>query len=323
LATVTSVLRRAAAPFAVVTALVASLTACGTGPSQVNSAVIIDDRVISVDDVQAIIDKVVEDPAARQLSQQHKLDLVAREAVTQLITHQLLTEAAKDEGLRVNESDLKDLRENNPFDEELPTDGSVPTEQLVPALVNKARGFDAYANDTLLLTELAKKYLGRVSATVNVALFDKPDKARELADKVFADPGGAPTLMREASAAGMEPQLGLDTGPSPLGMRLLAPKNSVMMLYEAPTAQSAGGYVVVQIVSTDIADSPSPDFNPAQVDTSQLPDVGKYMLRERVLAGNIKISPRYGIWNAADMKVVPKSEADVAGFVLVPKSDQP
>jgi hypothetical protein len=322
LATVTSVLRRAAAPFAVVTALVASLTACGTGPSQVNSAVIIDDRVISVDDVQAIIDKVVRDPASRPLSQQHKLDLVAREAVTQLITHQLITEAAEDEDLQVSQSELADLRKNNPLDQELPTDGSVPTEQLVPALVNKARGFDDYANDTLMLSELAKKYLGRVSATVNVALFDKPDKAKELADKVFADPGDAPNLMRDSAAEGMEPQLGLETGPSPLGMRLLAPKDSVMMLYEAPTAQSAGGYVVVQVVSTDIADSPAPDFNPADIDPSQLPGVGKFMLRERVLDGNIRISPRYGVWNAADMKVVPKSEADVAGFVLVPKSDQ-
>ncbi len=318
----TSVLRRAAAPFAVVTALVASLTACGTGPSQVNSAVIIDDRVISVDDVQALIDKVVQDPASRPLAQQHKLDLVAREAVTQLITHQLLTEVAEEEDLRVDQGDLKDLRENNPLDQELPTDGSVPAEQLVPALVNKARGFDDYANDTLLLTELANKYLGRVSATVNVALFDKPDKAKELAEQVFADPGAGPDLMRESAAAGMEPQLGLETGPSPLGMRLLAPKDSVMMLYEAPTEQSGGGYVVVQIVSTDVASSPSPDFNPAQVDSSQLPEVGKYMLRERVLAGDIRISPRYGVWNAADMKVVPKSEADVAGFVLVPESDQ-
>ncbi|MDQ3787420.1 MAG: hypothetical protein M3422_09275, partial [Actinomycetota bacterium] len=90
----TSVLRRAVAPFAAVTALVATLSACGTGPSQVNSAVIIDDHVISVDEVQSLIDKVVKEPAARPLAQQHKLDLVAREVVSQLVTHQVLSEVA-------------------------------------------------------------------------------------------------------------------------------------------------------------------------------------------------------------------------------------
>jgi hypothetical protein len=323
LATVTSVLRRAAAPFAVVTALVAGLTACGTGPSQVNSAVILDDHVISVDEVQAIVDKVVkEQPAARSLAQQHKLDLVAREAVTQLVTHRLLTQAAADEDLSVDQEQLRAVKKQDPFDEDLPTDGSMPAEELVPQLVYRARGLDAYANDTLMLSALAMKYLGRVSANFNVALFTEPGPAKELAEKIAADPDNAQSLMRESATGDLEPQLDQDTGPSTLGLRLMVPDNTVMVLYEPPNGQSAGGYVVVQVTSTETSTSVSPEFQSGQVDPSQLPQAGRYVLRERLLDQGIRISPRYGVWDSTEMKVVPKSEAEVSGLLFLPKSDQ-
>ncbi len=160
----TSVLHRVVAPFAAVTALVATLTACGTGPNQVNSAVIIGDHVISVDEVQSVVDKVVKEPAARSLAQQHKLDLVAREAVGQLVVHEVLGDFARREGLKVDQDQLAALRAQNPFNQKLSANSNMPTEQLVPELVSRARGFEAYANDQLLLVELAKNHLGRDSA---------------------------------------------------------------------------------------------------------------------------------------------------------------
>jgi hypothetical protein len=42
---------------AVSAALVAGLTACGSGPSQANSAVIVDGQSVSVDEVQNLLDK--------------------------------------------------------------------------------------------------------------------------------------------------------------------------------------------------------------------------------------------------------------------------
>jgi hypothetical protein len=320
---VTSVLRRAVAPFAAVTALVAGLTACGTGPSQVNSAVIIDDYVISVDEVQSVVDRVVkQQPAARSLAQQHKLDLVAREVVTQLVTHRLLTQAAVDEKLSIDQEQLKAVREQKPFKEDLPTDGSMPAEQLVPQLVYRARGVDAYANDTLLLSALALRYLGRVSANYNVALFTEPGPAKTLAEKVAANPADAQSLMRASASGDLKPQLDQDTGPSALGLRLLVPDNTVMVLYEPATEQSAGGYVVVQVTSTTTSPSVSPEFQSDQVDPSQLPQAGKYVLRQRVLDQGIKVSPRYGVWDSTEMKTVPKSEAEVSGLLFLPKSDQ-
>lgn len=318
----TSVLRRAVAPFAAVTALVATLSACGTGPSQVNSAVIIDDHAISVDEVQSLIDKVVEEPAARPLAQQHKLDLVAREAVSQLVTHRLITEAAKEENLRVDQEQLSLLREQNPLGQELPADGSVPAEQLVPALVNRARGFDAYANDNLLLIELAKKYLGRADVKYNVAGLNDYESAKALAEKIAANPDKGPSFMRSASSEELPPQLNSATGPGPLALQLLVPDDSVLLINQPATGQSAGGFFVVQVLSSEVASSPSPDTDLSKMDPNELPTYGKYLLRERLTDRTLRVSPRYGEWNLAELKVLPKSEADIAGLLLLPEADK-
>jgi hypothetical protein len=306
-----------------VTALVVSLSACGTGPSQVNSAVIIDDHVISVDEVQSLVDEVAKEPAARSLAQQHKLDLVAREAVRQLITEEVLAGVAREEGVRVDRQQLADLREQNPLGQELPTDGSMPAEQLVPELVYRARGFDAYANEQLLLGALARKHLGRDSARYNVVSVQDAADARELAEKIVARPESAASLMRAlAEEEGTEAMIDRDTGASPDGVYLSAPENAVFVLPAGQGAQGGGGYQVVHVLSTETADTVSPDLDLSQIDSSQLPSLGRYVLRPHVIEAGIRISPRYGVWNDATLTVVPKSEAQVSGYVLLPGADK-
>lgn len=318
----TSVLRRAAAPFAVVTALVASLTACGTGPSQVNSAVIIDDQVISVDEVQALVDKVAKEPAALPLAQQHKLDLVAREAVRQLIVRDLLDQVASKENLKVDQGQLAQLRDQNPFAQKMKAGSDVPTEQLVPELVYRARGFEAYANEQLLLDALAKDHLGRNTATYNLVSVQDVDEARTLAEKIAAKPDEAGELMRAAAEkTGTPPQTNMDAAPAD-ALYLAAPKNAVFVLPAGQGEQGGGGFQVVHMVATGVSSSVSPDADLSQIDPSQLPTLGRFLLRPVAIETGIEISPRYGVWNAATLDVVPKSEADVAGFLLLPKPDQ-
>ncbi|HEX6352178.1 hypothetical protein [Actinophytocola sp.] len=319
----TSVLRRVVAPFAVVTALVAALSACGTGPSQVNSAVILGDRVITVDEVQGLVDKVVKEPAARSLAQQHKLDLVAREVVGQLVVHEMLADVARREGVRVDQSELADLRSQNPFSQKLAADSGQPADQLVPELVYRARGFDAYANDQLLLAELAKKHIGRDSARYNLVSVQNEDEARDLAEKIAANPDESAALMRAAAAkTGSEPQVNQDTGQTPDGVYLSAPDNSVFVLPAGQGAEGGGGYQVVHVLSTEVASTTSPDVDLSQLDSSQLPTLGRFVLRPYVIENNIKISPRYGVWNDSTLNVVPKAESDVSGFLVLPKTAQ-
>lgn len=318
----TSVLRRVVAPFAAVTALVATLTACGTGPSQVNSAVILGDRVISVDEVQSLVDKVVEQPAARGLAQQRKLDLVAREVVSQLVVHEVLTDVAREEGIKVDADALATLRAQNPFGQKLSADGDTPTEQLVPELVYRARGLEAYANDTLLLDALAREHLGRDSAKYNVALVANEDDAIKLADEIVAQPSRSKDLMKAAAKSEEEMALGQDTGPTGNGVYLSAPANSVFVMPGNQGATGGGGYQVVHVLSTKTAATVSPDADLSQITADQLPVYGRFALRPHIIDSSIKISPRYGVWNDLDLTVVAKSEAEVSGFVVLPKNDR-
>lgn len=319
----TSVLRRVVAPFAAVTALVATLSACGTGPNQVNSAAIIGDRVISVDQVQSLVDKVVKEPAARGLAQQHKLDLVAREALGQLIVHEALGNVARREGLKVDQDQLAALRAQNPFGQKLSAGGDTPTEQLVPQLVYRARGFEDYANDQLLLLELAKKHLGRDSATYNLVTVQTADEARTLAEQITADPKQSAALMRAAGRkAKAEPTLGTDTKQTTDGVYLSGPENSVFVLPPSQGQQGGGGYSVVHVLSRKTSATTSPDLDLSQAQPSEILNFGLFAARPTIMASNPKISPRYGVWNNLQLKVVPKSEAEVSGFVLAPGSNK-
>ncbi len=175
---------------AVLTALVAGLTACGSGPSQVNSAVIVDGKSISVDEVQGLLDKVVrEQPAAKPLAQQHKLDLVAREAVSQLVLHQLLTKAAaRGEASRVEREDVDQAMAQDPFKDKLPTDGSVPPDALASQLVYRARDLRDTVTDQVLLAQLADKYFDKLQVTMDYTTVVSDDPGGDAG--VHAGPGG-------------------------------------------------------------------------------------------------------------------------------------
>ena len=319
----TSVLRRVVAPFAAVTALVATLSACGTGPNQVNTAVIIGDRAISVDQVQSLVDKVVKEPAARGLAQQHKLDLVAREALGQLIVHDLLADAARKEGLRVDQDQLEQLRAQNPFGQKLSADSGMPTEQLVPELVYRARGFDAYANDQLMLDALAREHLGKESVTFNGVIVQDANDARDLAEKIAAHPQDSASLIRATAKSPDEMVTNADTGANDSGVLLYAPKNSVFVLPSGQGATGGGGFQVLHVVSTKQSSTVDPAADLSQIQPQQLPTIGRYALRRYAIESNVQISPRYGVWNAAMLTVVPKAEADVSGFLVLPGSAKP
>jgi hypothetical protein len=307
-----------------VTALVATMSACGTGPSQVNSAVILGDHVISVDQVQSLVDKVAKEPAARSLAQQHKLDLVARETVSQLVIHDVLADVARREGVKVDQDQLSDLRSQNPFTQKLSANSDIPTEQLVPELVYRARGFDAFANDQLLLDALARKHLGRDSASYNLVTLKDAGQARDLAEKVAANPGESAAIMRAAAkGSGSDAAIDQDTGPTGNGVFLAAPKNTVFVLPGSQGESGQSGYQVVHLLSIKSSATTSPDLDLSQVPADQLPQIGRFVLRPYIIDSGIKISPRYGVWSDATLTVVAKAEADVSGFVVLPKSTKP
>jgi len=314
----------------VLTALVAGLTACGSGPSQVNAAVLVDGKAISVDDVQSLLDKVVrEQPAARPLAQQHKLDMVAREAVSQLVLHELLMGAAEKEGISATPEEVDQAVKQDPFKDELPADGSVPPAALSQQLVYRARDLRDTITDQVLMVKLADKYFDKLQVTIDytsVAATDpsaKPEslrgkveaKARELA----ADPDNAAAVIAKDAQAGGDAKEGQEfpavQSAALAATSMFGASEGSVVAFE-PSAEQA--FWVIALIRKRDTDATVDTSQAPQVDPSELVAVGKRMLQPFAEDGDIEVSPRYGVWDMSAMGVAP-SEAETEGIVIPPK----
>jgi hypothetical protein len=322
---------RATVLIAVLTALVAGLTACGSGPSQVNTAVIVDGKTISVDDVQSLLDKVVrEQPAARPLAQQHKLDLVAREAVSQLVEHELLLKAAREEGISIKPSAVDQAVATDPFKDELPADGSVPPDALASQLVYRARDLRDTITDQLLMVQLADKYFGKLQITMDYltvasdAPGAKPESMRDAAiakaREFAADPDNVATAIKKEQQTGADAQEGAQF-PAVQSAQLAATpmfgasEGSVVAFEPSPEqALWVVGVIRKRDTNAKVDASQAPQPQPAE-----LVAVGERMLQPVAERSDIQVSPRYGVWDLAGMGVAP-SEEETVGLVLPPAS---
>lgn len=330
----TSVIRRTGLLMTAV-ASVAALTACGTGPSQLNAAVIIDDRTISVDEVQAVLEKVVkEQPAAQPLAQQHKLDLVSREVVSQLIVHELITEAAERENLSVDQEQVNALIEEDPLGAELPTDGSVPPEQLATQLVYRARDTREVVTDQFLMQELGAKYVDRLSVNMAFVAVAQADPtaaagnlradAEDLARKFAADPDDVGDLIDAAAAEGLNAQpnaefIGALQPELESTVMFGSPEGSVVVFQPSPEQE----LWVVGMILERSEDAVVPEESQAEVPevtADQLVPIGERLLQPLAEEIGITISPRYGVWDPSAVGIAP-SEDEFTGLVLPPAAD--
>lgn len=300
---------------AMTTALV--LAGCGTGPEQPNAAAIVGSTTISVNDVQQQVQSLLRnEPAAKRLAAQRKLDIVSRKVVEQLIRHELLAEAARREGLSVDEKQVAELA-RGVGGQQLPEDA--PPDLLAEELANRSREATDVVRDQLLSVELAKSYLGRVNVEVNAVALSTMDAARKLADDIVASPEQSADLMTKA-ADGQPPQLNLELGANSLDALFFSvPENSVMLI-NANRGEQPVGYQVLHVTSRDVADKADPSVDAGQLDPAQLQQVGPFLTRLIALERGVTVNPRYGGWNNALLTLVPKSEADVADQLLVPGS---
>jgi len=307
-----------------------ALTACASGPSQVNSAVIIGDRAISVDDVQQRLDQALRvEPAAKELAKARKLDLVSRGIVNQLIRHELLAEAAKREGLSVSEKDLTEL-----------TARIAPSEDPVTRSVQAAFDPKDVVRDRVLAVQLGQKRLTKEQLVMNgVAIggvVNTKAKATELGKQMAADPGKAATLGQNA--------LGADGRGQPLqdfqfnairvyegekqnaqGQRVpvdamtpplfSVPDNSVVVLPLGSGEQAGSGYLVavVRRPSTGVPEEEA--ALASDVPADWLESLGEHVLASYAKELSFRISPRYGVWDELAVGVAP-SEAEKVGQVL-------
>lgn len=321
-------IRRPAVSF---TALALLLTGCGAVSNQPNAAIIFDDRTVSVDEVQQRLDQALRtEPATQELAKNHKLDLVSRGIVNQLVRHELLAKAAEREGITVAESDVAELVGR--AEQADHADHAEPAEDPVQRSVDAAFDRSETARDRLLAQGLGRKYLETLRVTFDGAVLDTADakdKAIEVAGQVAARPDQALALFERAT--GDRQRVINAFKLTSVGGYAIAAQNQVLLtpLYGVqpntvvafPLSGSeqgaSAGWVVALVRNRELNATPNEEdkASVSQVPPQWLELVGRQLTADLIDDLGVRISPRYGLWDDIAVGVAP-SEGEKVGLVL-------
>ncbi|MER7857874.1 MULTISPECIES: hypothetical protein [Amycolatopsis] len=305
------------------------LAGCNAGPGQVGAAVIIDGKTVSVDRVQQLIDKAVrEHPYGQQLASEHKLDLVGREIVRQEILHDLTERAAQREGVRVDESLVVNALQNDPLAKPMEANPQNDPALSVQQLVARVRDHRDALVDAALQTQLAMKYLDKLTVTFDFSSVSSTDatgsdadklreQAIEKAKKFAASPNAAAELIAQDqqtadTQAGTGQKLPAMQSPATAATVLFGLEPNTVAAFQ-PTPQQPLWVVVV--VRERAADKPVASDQAAQPSAQQLAGVGIRLLQPYLDQVDLKVNPRYGVWDVVGMDLAP-NEASKKGIVL-------
>lgn len=295
---------RAVAVAAVAAGLVA---ACGSGPSQLGAAAIVGDTTVPLDEVQSRLHSILEKegPEAKaQLVQGGALDDVGRQIVTLEVRHELITAAARHQGLSVTEQQVTEFVES--------LGGA---EAASAGTIFDAEGFRARARDQLLVVALGRKVLPRLSVTVDFTTVDTRAEAQQRVEELAAaGPQGARDSIQADATRGVAAAVDQDISALEAPEFAAAPVYGVSpgTVVAFPSDEEAGSWLVM--VVTEVRTLPSDVAVLDDVDPTIVEAAGIRQLAPVATDLGVRINPRYGIWDAVSVQVVP-SEDDRTGFV--------
>ncbi|MCP2258996.1 hypothetical protein LX15_002695 [Streptoalloteichus tenebrarius] len=307
----TTAIRRPARLLALVVAAGALLVGCGSGPSQVGAAAVIGDSTIPLDHVRQRLDSVFhKDPDIKSdLRKQGTLDVVARNIVTLSVRHDLIGRAADREGLSYREEQVSEL-----------IDKQGGAEAASRGTVYDEHTFRERAADQLLLVELGKKYLDRLSITVDYTQAGSRKAAEEKARQLANDPERARDVIAKDRASGV---------PAGLNERLRASDNLQLAstpLFSAekgtvlafPVSDRDGQWLVAVVRERSLSDGASGGVDVKQLDPRQLEAIGLRMLAPLSEELGVRVNPRYGVWDPMSLAAVANPE-ETGGFRFPPR----
>lgn len=310
------------------------LAGCGSGPNQVGAAFLLGDRETTQDQVQQLIDKAVrEQPAAQQLAQQHKLDLLGRAIVSQLIVHELVTRAAQQENLPVDEALIGQTLAQDPLATPVSTTGVDPS-QLPTQIAYRVRDHREAITDQVLMRTLALKYFDKLSVTFDYTSVSSDnggsdpvsmrEKAFAKAEQMAASPTAAAQVIQADNAAGQQTSVGERVpavqAPDLAATVVFGVQPNTVIAFQPSTEQAAW---IVAVIRQRDASTPQAVDQASQPTESQLVAIGQRLLQPYVDDAGLKLNPRYGVWDPVAMDVA-ASDAETTGAVVSVKgSTQP
>ncbi|WP_344867731.1 hypothetical protein [Amycolatopsis ultiminotia] len=305
------------------------LAGCGSGPSQVNTAAIVDGQRTTIDQVQNLLDRAVqEQPYARQLAAKHKLDLVGREIVRQQVLHAVLAKAAKKEGVAADQGAITEALQHDPLAGPVPASVSQDETAGVTQLVWRLRDHREAVTDQYLEQALAVKTLPTLSVNFDYTSIGAPTSesqaptvdAKTARSEAFAK---AEEYAKNPNAIRAELQAGAQGNVGQQAPALSSPEDAATVLFGVPAntaiafqpnPSSAPTWWVAAVVRQRTTDKQVATDQVQQPTSGQLSAIGVRMLQPYLGEVQYKINPRYGVWDSVGMNLAPSS-AELAGVV--------
>lgn len=302
-----------------ITAAGLTLAACGSGPSQVGAAAIVGNTSISVNQIQQELDGVLaSQPTAQQAQQQGKLDQVSRSIVSTGVLRQVVAKVEQQEGIQVTDQQVQQV-----------IDQSGGVNQIAGQVLADADGVHDLARDILVERALAAKYADTLSVTCDILSVADRNAAAAKVKQIAANPGSIDNLIKQAGqggqanytvplgqylqGSGQALQQSGQSGSFPDFSPLFgAPVNSVVAFQVA--TQQGTSWAVALVRQHNVGPNTSGGgSSAASADPTELTKIGAELMEPVAASMNIRISPRYGIWDPTSMQVVATAN-DTAGI---------
>ena len=302
-------MRRGAIAAAAAVIAAGLLSGCAAGPSQVGAAAIVGDTVVTLESVQTWFDRVVDDRERRERARANQqFDDIGRKIVTEAVRHELLLQAAEKEKLRIDEEQVNELLDElgGPANAVEELAGTPGTEWLLydeTTIRERVR-------DQLIALELGRKYFDSTEIKFDATQAQSRDSALEKADQIAADPQRSGEIVESDLDAGAQAfpdqELSVATDPSTAAQSpLFAVPAGEIMVYAAG-AQGGWWVIFIRERDTDAPRDTSPEAVEADtVEQSLMSDIGMRMLAPLMADVDVKLSPRFGVWDRVSLDAAP------------------
>jgi hypothetical protein len=298
------VYRQVGRALAVVATVGVVVSGCGTGPSQVGSAVIVGTTSVPLEQVQSRLDVALgkTDVVAQLASSGVGAPDIARDVVTGAVMHDLLARTAATEGITVSEADVDAaLQESGGAD-------AAQSQSLYDLSAIRER-----VRDRLIAVKHAQRIVPGLTITADLVAANSRDDAAAKARVLAAGGPEADALFAsnpETSRRNMSYQA------------VRSPEAASTVLFGLPVGRTAyfqpspqqGGWIVLRV--TDRQEDANADPSAAaSLGDSDLAAIGDRLLQPLSEEVGVRVNPRFGVWDPVSMRVV---AADQQGGAILP-----
>jgi parvulin-like peptidyl-prolyl isomerase len=300
---------------------------CGDSPTKAGAAAVVGDQRISTDELQAIVDRGLEDPEAAQQFGADRADY-QRQVLNRMVRALLLEEAAEDNDVEVTQGEvdaqLADFAEQAGGREELERQaaaGGIHATDLPrfarEVVLEIALG-DALTEDVdLPRSELDAVYQQSLrdydKARTRHILVDDEAQARDILGQVEADRDSFADLAAEFSKDTSNKDDGGELGLQGRGLFVAEFDDAVFNADEGDVllVQTQFGWHVVEVQerqTTTLAEA-TPELRRRALVEERTERVGE-ALRETAERVGVEVNPRFGRWDVDALEVAPVPDDD-------------